>query len=142
MKNYVLPALLVLLVLSGCHTSASFILPPDTDLMINGERVTFEAKDEEGRPQYETRPFFWNSIIGIEYSLIQNDKIIKTDKLPSRFRIVSIFWPPYALIYWPVGFGFDCYDLSDPKKEFVEKCPTRDDKTTKTVAQPSAGARK
>jgi hypothetical protein len=124
MKNYKLSAFIMLAILSGCHTSASFILPPDTDLLINGERVTFESKDDEGRPKFETRPFFWTSVIGIEYSLVQNDKIIKRDRLPSNFRIVSVFWPPYALIYWPFGFSFDCYDLSDLKKEFVEKCPT------------------
>jgi len=135
MKNYTLSAFIMLAVLSGCHTSASFILPPDTDLMINGERVTFEAKDDEGRPKFETRPFFWTSTIGIEYSLVQNDKVIKSDRLPSSFRIVSVFWPPYALIYWPFGFRFDCYDLSDPKKEFVEKCPTHDKITTKKADQ-------
>jgi hypothetical protein len=93
--------------------------------MINGERVTFESKDEEGRPQFETRPFFWTSIVGIEYSLIQGDKIAKSGKLPSSFRIWSVFFPPYAVIYWPFGFSFDCYDLSNPQKEFIEKCATR-----------------
>jgi hypothetical protein len=124
MNNYILPTLIIFAVLSGCHTSASFILPPNTDLMINGERITFQSKDNEGRPLFESRPFFWTSVIGIEYSLLQNDKIIRKDRLQSGFRVVSIFWPPYALIYWPLGFGFDCYDLSDPNKEFVERCPT------------------
>lgn len=137
MKKCILSVLLMLLVLSGCHASASFILPPNTDLMINGERVTFESKDEDGNPQFEGRPFFWTSIIGVEYSLIQNNKIIKTDRLPSSFRIASIFWPPYAYIYWPVGFRFDCYDLSDPKKEFVEKCPVHEKKPAGNVSQTS-----
>jgi hypothetical protein len=115
--------MVLLLVITGCHTSASFILPPNTELIINDEKVAFESKDDEGRPKYERTPFFWTSIIGIEYMLVQNDKVIKKDRLPSSFRIASIFWPPYAFIYWPVGFNFDCYDLSDINKEFYEKCP-------------------
>ncbi len=123
MKKSVLSVLILLVVIFGCHTTASFILPPDTELMINNEKVPLDSKDEQGRLKFETRPFFWTSIVGIEYMLLQNDKIIKKDRLPSSFRIVSIFWPPYAAIYWPFGFSFDCYDLSDPKKEFIEKCP-------------------
>jgi hypothetical protein len=116
--------MIVLFVLSGCHTSTTFMLPPNTDLMINGERISLDVKDEEGHVKFEKRPFFWNSIMGIEYMLLQDDKIVKKAKLPSSFRIASIFWPPYAYIYWPVGFRFNCYDLSDPKKEFIEKCGT------------------
>lgn len=135
MKNYVLPVLIMLVFLSGCSTSASFILPQDTALMINDERVNFESKDEDGRPRFKTRPFFWTSIIGIEYRLIQNNKIIKEDRLPSDFRVASIFWPPYAIFYWPVGFRFDCYDLSDPQKEFLEECEERDKITSKDESQ-------
>lgn len=137
MKSYVLSAIVILGVLSGCHTSASFILPPNTDLMINGERITFNSRDEDGRQIFERTPFFWTSIVGIEYSLVQNDKIVKTDKLPSEFRIASIFWPPYAYIYWPVGFSLDCYNLSDINKGFVEKCPTREEAVKEKTAQPA-----
>jgi hypothetical protein len=137
MKRYAPSAILMVLLLSGCHTSASFMLPPSTDLLINGERVTFNAHDEEGRVKLERRPFFWTSIAGIEYSLVQEDKIIKKAKLPSGFRISSIFWPPYAYIYWPVGFRFECYDLTDTKKEFVEKCAMRDEQSRKMETHPS-----
>jgi hypothetical protein len=92
--------------------------------MINGDRISLDSKDEAGHVTLERRPFFWTSIMGIEYMLLQDDKIVKKDKLPSTFRIASIFWPPYAYIYWPIGFRFKCYDLSDPKKEFIEKCRT------------------
>jgi hypothetical protein len=122
MKKYVFATLFLSAVLAGCHTSASFILPPNTDLMINGERIPFNAQDKAGRPMLERRPFFWSSIAGIEYRLVQGNKTVKKDRLPSSFRIVSIFWPPFAYIYWPVGFSFPCYDLSDVNKEFVEKC--------------------
>jgi hypothetical protein len=134
MKNRLLPLIILLVVFSGCHTSASFMLPPNTSLLINGERVTFESKDEDGRPKFETRPFFWTSIVGIEYAIVQEEKIVKKDRLPSSFRIASIFWPPYAYIYWPVGFNFDCYDLTDTKKEFIEKCPTHEHSAKKSAS--------
>jgi len=119
--------IIVMIIIAGCHTSTSFMLPPNTSLMINDERVSFDSKDEAGRPKLELRPFFWTSIMGVKYTLVQDDKIIKEDKLPSKFRIVSIFWPPYAYIYWPFGFSFDCYDLTNIKKEFVEKCPEQNE---------------
>lgn len=124
MKSRALLVMIVLFVLSGCHTSTSFMLPPNTDLMINGERITLASKNEEGRVKFKRSPFFWNSMAGIEYTLLQDDKIVKKDKLPSAFRVASIFFPPYGFIYWPVGFRYKCYDLSDPKKEFIEKCGT------------------
>lgn len=135
MKKISLPIIVMLLVLSGCHTSASFILPPNTDLMINGERIPPESKDEDGRLTLNRRPFFWTSIAGIEYMLVDGDKVVKKAKLPSSFRISSVFWPPYAYIYWPVGFQFKCYDLSNPNKAFIEKCPTSRDGEMKVAPQ-------
>ncbi len=128
-------AIMVMVILSGCHTTASFMLSPNTQLMINGERVTFDSHDQDGYPKLERLPFFWTSITGIEYAILRGDTIIKKERLPSEFRIASIFWPPYAYIYWPVGFSFDCYDLRDINKEFIEKCPTRDE-ITKRNTQP------
>jgi hypothetical protein len=124
MKGRVLSVMIVLFVLSGCSTSTSFMLPPNTDLMINGERIPLDVKDEAGHVTLERRPFFWSSVMGIEYILLQDDKVIKKDRLPSAFRVESIFFPPYAIFYWPIGFRFKCYDLSNPKKEFIEKCAT------------------
>lgn len=113
-------ALLSVLVLAGCSTSASFKLPPNTNLLIKGERVAFRpVVDPLGYPVLETSPFFWDSVGDINYSLIQNDKVVKEGKLPSQFRIISIFWPPYAFVYWPFGFRLNCYDLT---KDFVEEC--------------------
>lgn len=123
MKNYVLTIVIMLAVLSGCHTSASFMLPPNTDLMINGQRLSRDVKDENGLITVQRRPFFWTSVSGIQYMLLDGEKVVKKDRLPSSFRIASIFWPPYAYLYWPVGFGLDCYDLSNPNKEFIEACP-------------------
>jgi hypothetical protein len=45
--------MVLLLVVTGCHTSASFMLPLNTDLIVNDEKVVFESKDDEGRPKYE-----------------------------------------------------------------------------------------
>jgi len=130
MKGSVLLVMVVVLILSGCYTSTSFILPPNTDLMINGERIPLAAKDELGHVTLERRPFFWSSVMGIEYMLLQDDKVIKKDRLPSAFRVESIFFPPYAIFYWPIGFGYKCYDLSTPKKEFIERCGTPIEKTS------------
>jgi hypothetical protein len=124
--------LLALLTLGGCSTSASFKLPPDTSLLIKGERVAFEPKpDAEGRPVLKTVPYFWDAFGDINYSLVHNDKVVREGKLPSQFRIVSIFWPPYAYIYWPFGFRLECYDLT---KDFVEECPKKSGETPAKVS--------
>jgi hypothetical protein len=113
-------ALLSFLVIAGCSTSASFKIPPNSNLLIQGERAVFESKtDKEGYPVLETKPYFWNSVAGIKYSLVMNDKVVKEGELSSQFRVVSIFWPPYAFIYWPIGFRLDCYDLT---KDFIAEC--------------------
>lgn len=117
-------AIIVAVIFAGCSTSASFKLPPNTDLMISDERVVFQSKDDAGYPEFKRTPFFWTSLMGIDYALVQDGKIIKKDRLPARFRVVSVFFPPYALIYWPIGFKLKCYDLSDIKKEFTEECST------------------
>lgn len=137
MKKYVFVTLLLAAVLAGCHTSASFILPPNTDLVINGQRVVFNARDEAGLPKFERRPFFWNSIAGINYQLVEGDKTVKKARLPAGFRVVSIFWPPYALLYWPVGFALPCYDLSDVSKDFVELCRPNKQHAEQTATAPT-----
>lgn len=113
-------------IIFGCSTSAGFKIPPGTEMVINGERSAFKKEvDDNGYPVIEKKPFFWSSVAGIEYSLVQGDKIIKEGKLQAEFRVVSIFWPPYAFIYWPVGFKLSCYDLT---KDFIEEClPVKSD---------------
>jgi len=122
MKTGTIFILLITAMVIGCSTTASFKLPPDTAMLIQGERISYASKDETGRPQYSRSPFFWDSFNGIEYKLVQGDKTIKQGKLESQFRIISIFWPPYAFIYWPLGFRLNCYDLSDVNKDFIEEC--------------------
>jgi hypothetical protein len=143
MKSLALSMMIVLLLLTGCHTTASFMLPPNTGIVIDGVRVADADRDEAGNIRLDRRPFFWDSIVGIKYELIQDDKVIKKDKLPSAFRVVSVFFPPYAILYWPVGFRFNCYDLTNPKKEFIERCgaaPVRAPKTIEPVAAPPVPA--
>ncbi|HSQ41293.1 MAG TPA: hypothetical protein VLM37_03325 [Fibrobacteraceae bacterium] len=74
-----------------------------------------------------TRPYFWTAAGGIPYRLEKNGEVIQEGKVPAHFRVVSIFWPPYALIYWPMGFGGDRnYDLttaSDATTPAVEDAP-------------------
>ena len=55
---------------------------------------------------------------GIPYSLQKDGKVVKEGKLRTKFRTVSIFWPPFAAIYWPMGFNPDItYDLVNDKQE-------------------------
>jgi hypothetical protein len=128
--------IIVMVFFAGCTTSASFMLPPNTALMINDERFIFESIDKDGYPKYERTPFFWTPIIGIEYGLLQVEKEVKKDRLPSECRLASVFWPPYTLIYWSVGFHLEYYILTDIKKEIIEQCPTHD-KIIKRNMQPS-----
>ncbi|OGW26486.1 MAG: hypothetical protein A2X56_01830 [Nitrospirae bacterium GWC2_57_13] len=96
------------LALAGCSTSARFIIPENTELVVHGKKAT----PGELGTTIQLRPLFWSSLSGIDYQLIRKDTVVQSGKLPSRFRIASIFWPPYALIYWPVGFRYSCYDLT------------------------------
>jgi hypothetical protein len=103
----------------GCNTSMKLKLPPDTELLVRGERVSLASKDKDGFSEYTTRPFFWTSLDGIEYNIMQGDKVLKQGKLPARFRVISIFFPPYGFIYWPLGFDLACSDLT---KDIIEEC--------------------
>ncbi len=109
MRTASMVALLCLaVVLSACSTTTVFKLPPNADVRIYGREQL------QGAGQQYTRPFFWTAISGIEYEIIERDKgnVVQTGKLAPAFRVPSIFWPPYAIIYWPVGYGWECYDLT------------------------------
>ena len=97
------------LLASGCTTSGHFVLPPGTEVEIY-ERPAV-TPDSTGK--IEMNPFFWTAVAGVPYKLKKNGQVVKEGKIPARFRIVSIFWPPLALIYWPVGFNPDMtHDLT------------------------------
>jgi hypothetical protein len=95
--------------LSGCSTVGHFKTPEGTSLYLdrNPTPVTLSS---DGSVQI--KPFFWNAAGGIKYVLKKDGAIVQQGKLPASFRIVSIFWPPYAYIYWPMGFSDYLYDLT------------------------------
>lgn len=107
--------LLVALLAAGCSTTAEFRLPAGTKVDIPGR----PALKQEGAT-LTTRPFFWNAAGGIKFNLLDSSgKIVKSGKLPSAFRVASIFWPPYAIIYWPMGMK-RCYDLLGDAPQLCE----------------------
>lgn len=108
MKKIFLAVCLSLLV-SACSTTSTIKVPSGSKLYINGNPEPVAIKDNG---EVTTRPFFWTAIAGIPFRLEQDDKVINKGKLRAKFRPVSIFWPPYGAIYWPVGFALAEYDLT------------------------------
>jgi hypothetical protein len=103
-------ALAAMLLAMGCSTRGSFVLPAGTEVEIY-ERP---AVTPDASGQIEMAPFFWTAVAGVPYRLVKNGQTVKEGKIRARFRVVSIFWPPLALIYWPVGFSPDItHDLSE-----------------------------
>lgn len=54
----------------------------------------------------------WGTAGGIRYMLKKNGEVVQTGTLKSHFRVASIFWPPVALAYWPMGFSDHTYDFT------------------------------
>ncbi len=94
------------LFLGGCSTSTRFVIPDGTRVYLPAKDMTFAAG------KAGARPFFWSSFGSIDYQLQKDGKTIKEGQLESDFRVWSIFWPPFAILYWPVGFEWNCYDLT------------------------------
>lgn len=93
--------------ISGCSTAAYFKLPEQSKVAV------YERPQQYDQGLIKTRPFFWTAAGGIPYTL-SNDQgeLLQQGKLRARFRVASIFWPPGGIIYWPMGFGQRCYDLT------------------------------
>lgn len=112
MRRGILPVMTILalvFVLSGCSTTGHFKIPRDAKLMVTDRTV---AVQEDG--SWKTSPFFWNTAGGARYRLYdENGKLIRSGKLKTGFRAASIFWPPFAIIYWPMGLKGQ-YDLTVP----------------------------
>lgn len=96
--------------LIGCTTTTKFQLPKGAQLRLNDRPETFKTGDAS------MMAFFWDSMQGINYDLIKNDKVIKRGKLPAEIRIVSLFT---TFPFFPVGFKYTCYDLT---KGDVKNC--------------------
>jgi hypothetical protein len=116
----IITVILFSLIISGCSTSGYFKVPNDSKLYINNQSLPVQIGTNG---EVTTRPFFWTVAGippngGIPYRLEKDGKIIKAGKLRTRFRVVSIFWPPYAFIYWPMGFNSNItYDLVNDKQK-------------------------
>ena len=96
----------------GCMTRGHFKLPQDSKLEIYGRKV---APDDDG--VITTRPFFWTAAGGVKYKLTEKSGKVKEGKLRVKFRVVSVFWPPFAAIYWPMGLNPNIvYDLINDKQ--------------------------
>lgn len=113
MRKLVL-GLLVLATVAGCSTTGKFVVPEDSQLYIY-ERP--EPVNVAADGTVVTKPFFWTGMGippggGIPYRVEKDGETVKEGKLRAKFRVVSIFWPPAAVIYWPTGFNPNItYDL-------------------------------
>jgi hypothetical protein len=113
-------ALTVLVMVTGCTTTGTFKVPPGIDLYVYKRPQPVDIKADG---KVTTKPFFWTAAgvppdSGIPYRLEKDGKVLKEGRLRAKFRVVSIFWPPFALIYWPMGFNPNItYDLVDDTQE-------------------------
>ena len=97
MKAVVLALLLSVFV--SCSTTTSFKVPEGTDLYVYEQKVP-----KWQHKKYERSPMTWGTAAGVRYRLEKEGKVVETGTLKTKFRVVSIFWPPVALAYWPMGF--------------------------------------
>ncbi|MDG9926201.1 MULTISPECIES: hypothetical protein [unclassified Pseudomonas] len=104
------------LALTGCSAAAWFKLPENSTLVINERPV------ENNYGLVKTRPFSWGAAGGVPYRLQDAQaNTLQSGKLRSRFRVASIFWPPVAIAYWPMGFRYRCYDLTGAEPQACTK---------------------
>lgn len=112
--------LLTLLMMAACTTTGHFKVPDGSNLYIYKRAQPVDIKADG---EVTTKPFFWTAAGippngGIPYSLEQNGQVLKEGRLRTKFRVVSLFWPPFAAIYWPMGFNPDItYDLINDTQE-------------------------
>ena len=105
--SVVLVASVIVVAGAGCSTTGRFVTPPNTKLVVMGRDVQMESGG-----QVTTSPFSWGGAGGIPYRLEKDGTVVQHGKLRAKFRVASIFWPPFGAIYWPMGFNPDItYDL-------------------------------
>lgn len=107
MKKFSAVLASAVIILAGCSTTTQVKLPADSTVRFDDHVEKYSQGD------IKRRPFFWNTTGGIPYKVEKDGSVLSEGEVSSRFRVVSIFWPPYALIYWPMGFAEECYDLTD-----------------------------
>ena len=112
LKKVVLMSILAISAI-GCTTTGKFSgAKPGDQLYFSTRPQAFTVQDDG---TVVTPPYFWNAIAGIPYRVERNGKTVKEGKAKAHFRVVSIFWPPFALIYWPAGFDPNAVtDVSTP----------------------------
>lgn len=112
--------MLILLMMAGCSTTGHFKVPEGSSLYLYKRPQSVDIK---ANGEVTTKPFFWTAAGmppggGIPYRLEKDGQVIKEGKLRTKFRVVSIFWPPAAAIYWPMGFNPNItYDLVNDTQE-------------------------
>lgn len=112
MKRKILLTLVAAVIaLTGCSVRTSFIIPEGTKLIVNDVPLTSQEVEK-----YSTNPFPWRYTKGIPYRLEKDDKVVEEGNLKSTFRVSSIFWPPFSIIYWPMRFD-GSYDLTKPNQK-------------------------
>lgn len=93
--------------IQGCSTGTYVKLPEGSVLkIVRGDELPYE----EGL--VARTPLSWSSAGGVPYKIEKDGEVIKEGKMRSKFRVASIFWPPAAIIYWPIGFRMNCNDLT------------------------------
>ena len=108
------------MITTSCTTTGHFKVPEGSSLYVYKRPQPVEIKTNG---EVTTKPFFWTAAgvpteSGIPYRQKKNGKPIKEGNLPTKFRVESIFWPPFALIYWPMGFNSGItYDLINGQHE-------------------------
>ena len=109
---------LLTVALPACSTRGTFVIPEETQLEVYRRPVTPGVDGV-----VVTQPFFWTAAGvppagGVEYRLLKGDEVVQSGRLRAKFRVVSIFWPPFALIYWPMGLNPSInYDLVQGTQE-------------------------
>lgn len=109
----ILSILTILLFLASCSTSTTFTVPKGQTLFIEGKEI---SKSEHA--VYKRQPFFWDVAKGIPYRLEKKGKVVSQGRVKAHFRVASIFWPPAAIIYWPMRFEPN-YDFTSGKDRKV-----------------------
>ncbi|GAC18703.1 hypothetical protein [Paraglaciecola arctica] len=113
-KTMIICVVFLPFLMQGCTTSTYVKLPENSIMKIKrGQEVSYQ----EGK--VTRSPLSWSSAAGIPYKIEKDGKVIKEGKMRSKFRPVSIFWPPVGMAYWPMGFRTNCNDLTI---EYPHKC--------------------
>jgi hypothetical protein len=110
-KLIILTLAVTLFACIGCKTTASFTVPKGTNLFVDNTELT-----NQETKRYKCSPFFWSKTTGIPYRLEKDGEVVEQGKLKSTFRVSSIFWPPFSIIYSPMKFDGP-YDLTQPNEK-------------------------